>query len=57
MLAELKDLTIITTVYKNGEQAVGILGIIGPKRMEYQKMMALVGHVSEMLNKFFKDKE
>ncbi|MDR0956905.1 MAG: heat-inducible transcriptional repressor HrcA [Endomicrobium sp.] len=57
MLDELKDLTIITTVYKNGEQAVGILGIIGPKRMEYQKMMSLVSHVSEMLNKFFKDKK
>ncbi|MDR3257053.1 MAG: heat-inducible transcriptional repressor HrcA [Endomicrobium sp.] len=56
ILAELKDLSIITTVYKNGEQAVGILGIIGPKRMEYEKMMLLVSNVSEMLNKFFKDK-
>jgi heat-inducible transcriptional repressor len=56
-LAELKDLSMITTVYKNGEHAVGILGIIGPKRMEYQKMMLLVSRISEMLNKFFKDKE
>jgi heat-inducible transcriptional repressor len=54
---ELKDLSMITTVYKNGEQAVGVLGIIGPKRMEYQKMMLLVSRVSEILNKFFKDKE
>ncbi|GHT36162.1 heat-inducible transcription repressor HrcA [Endomicrobiia bacterium] len=53
----LKDLSMITTVYKNGEQPVGVLGIIGPKRMEYQKMMLLVSRVSEMLSKFFKDKE
>lgn len=56
-LAELKDLSMVTTVYKNGERVVGVLGIIGPKRMEYQKMMLLVSRVSEILNKFFRDKE
>jgi heat-inducible transcriptional repressor len=54
-LAALKDLSIVTTVYRNEKRAIGILGIIGPKRMEYGKMMSLVGHVSEVLNKFFKD--
>ncbi|MDR3195827.1 MAG: heat-inducible transcriptional repressor HrcA [Endomicrobium sp.] len=56
-IAELKDLSVITTVYRNGSRAVGVLGIIGPKRMEYKKMMYLVSRVSEMLNKFFKDME
>jgi heat-inducible transcriptional repressor len=56
-IAELKDLSVITTVYKNGDRAVGVLGIIGPKRMEYKKMMSLVSRVSEMLNKCFKDME
>ncbi|MDR2351352.1 MAG: heat-inducible transcriptional repressor HrcA [Endomicrobium sp.] len=56
-IAELKDLSVITTVYKNGDRAVGVLGIIGPKRMEYKKMMFLVSRVSEMLNKFLKDME
>ncbi|MDR3306852.1 MAG: heat-inducible transcriptional repressor HrcA [Endomicrobium sp.] len=54
-IAELKDLSVITTVYRNGSRAVGVLGIIGPKRMEYKKMMYLVSRASEMLNKFFKD--
>ncbi|MDR3071732.1 MAG: heat-inducible transcriptional repressor HrcA [Endomicrobium sp.] len=53
-LEKLKHLSIVTTVYKNGERAVGILGIIGPKRMEYQKMMSLVSYVSKVLNEFFK---
>lgn len=56
-IAELKDLSVITTVYKSGDRAVGILGIIGPKRMEYNKMMSLVNRVSEILNNFFKNKE
>ncbi|AKL98163.1 heat-inducible transcriptional repressor HrcA [Endomicrobium proavitum] len=55
-LAELKDLSVVTTVYKDGEKAVGVLGIIGPKRMEYERMMGLVNTVSQMLNEFFKKK-
>ncbi|MHB9154665.1 MAG: heat-inducible transcriptional repressor HrcA [Endomicrobiales bacterium] len=48
---DLKDLSLVSTVYKNGEVPVGVLGIIGPKRMEYPKMMALVSAVSRMMNK------
>lgn len=51
---ELKDLSIITTAYSDGDKAVGVLGIIGPKRMPYAKMMSLVSAVSKMLNDFFK---
>jgi heat-inducible transcriptional repressor len=53
---ELKDLSLVTTVYKDREKAVGVLGIIGPKRMEYEKMMSLVNSVSEMLNEFLRDR-
>jgi heat-inducible transcriptional repressor len=48
---ELKDLSVVSSVYKDGEKPVGVLGIIGPKRMEYPKMMALVEAVSKMVNK------
>lgn len=53
-LAELKDLSLVSTVYKDGDKAIGVLGIIGPKRMEYEKMMSLVNAVSKILNEFFK---
>ncbi|MCL2799137.1 MAG: heat-inducible transcriptional repressor HrcA [Endomicrobia bacterium] len=53
-LAELKDLSMVTKVYKDGDRALGVLGIIGPKRMEYEKMMSLVNAVSKILNEFFK---
>jgi heat-inducible transcriptional repressor len=55
--AELKDLSIITTSYSDGNRTVGVLGIIGPKRMPYDKMMSLVSAVSKMLNEVFKKNE
>jgi len=53
-IAELKDLSMVSTVYKDGDKVMGVLGIIGPKRMEYERMMGLVNAVSKMLNDFFK---
>lgn len=53
-IEELKNLSMISTVYEDGKRAVGVLGIIGPKRMPYDKMMSLVNTVSKILNEFFK---
>ncbi|MBN1822905.1 MAG: heat-inducible transcription repressor HrcA [Endomicrobiales bacterium] len=50
---ELKDLSVVSSVYKDGDASVGVLGIIGPKRMEYPRMMALVGAVTKIVNRFF----
>lgn len=47
----LKQLSVVGTIYKDGDRPVGILGIIGPKRMEYPRMMALVSAVSKVVNK------
>lgn len=49
-IADLKDLSVITTSYSYGNKIVGVLGIIGPKRMEYERMMALVKSVSQVVN-------
>ena len=48
---ELKDLSVVSSVYKEGDKPVGILGIIGPKRMEYPRMMAVVSSVTRIVNK------
>jgi heat-inducible transcriptional repressor len=48
---EFRDLSVVSSVYKDGETPVGILGIVGPKRMEYPKMIALVSAVSKIVNK------
>lgn len=54
---EFKDLSLVTSVYKDGDAPVGVLGIIGPKRMEYPKMMALVRAVSHMVNQILARQE
>ena len=36
---------------------MGVLGILGPKRMEYQRMMAIVNTVANLMNKFMEGEE
>lgn len=46
----LEDLSFIFSVY-NLDDAKGVVGIIGPKRMEYSKNLGLVNYVTEEVNK------
>lgn len=48
---ELKDLSLVSTTYNQSGRPVGVLGILGPKRMEYDKMIAIVNTVSQLLNR------
>jgi heat-inducible transcriptional repressor len=48
-IAELRDLSVVSSVYKVSDKTVGILGIVGPKHMEYNRMMSIVNFVGEML--------
>ncbi|MBI5326543.1 MAG: heat-inducible transcription repressor HrcA [Ignavibacteriae bacterium] len=45
----LKDYSMIVTNYKIGS-ASGAIGLIGPKRMNYSKMISLVKYVSELIS-------
>lgn len=49
---KMEDYSVITKEYKFGE-SVGTLGIVGPKRMEYAKIIAIVDYVSTMLTGYF----
>ncbi|MBI4386987.1 MAG: heat-inducible transcription repressor HrcA [Elusimicrobia bacterium] len=53
-LPGLRNVSLVTTTYSYGDQVVGVLGILGPKRMEYSKMIGLVDLVSEMVSKTLK---
>jgi len=44
----LAEFTIVTSTYRSGPFA-GMIGVIGPTRMPYQKVVALVEHTSRML--------
>ena len=45
-----EDVTIIKTKYKT-EDDEGTVAIIGPKRMEYSKVVTLLGYIKDNLNK------
>jgi heat-inducible transcriptional repressor len=50
-ISQMKDISLVRTVYRGGDNSIGVLGIIGPKRMEYPKMMSLVNYMGTVVNK------
>ena len=47
---ELRDLSVVTATYKIGGQSLGSFGVIGPTRMDYAKVISILGYVSQSLN-------
>lgn len=56
---EIRDCSLITTTYKIGQNAIGTIGILGPTRMYYSKVTALLDYftsnLNDILTKFFSD--
>ncbi|MBI4056538.1 MAG: heat-inducible transcription repressor HrcA [Elusimicrobia bacterium] len=50
-IPELRNLSLVTSTYRVQGRTVGLLGILGPKRMEYPKIMALVNFVSHVVSR------
>ena len=49
-MEEVIECSLITHIYKEGEHPVGVVGILGPKRMEYPRMMSIVGYTANVLS-------
>ncbi len=47
--ARLRDFTVVTAEYRTGSLA-GVIGVIGPTRMPYEKVISLVNHTSQLLS-------
>lgn len=50
--AEVSGCSIVTTSYKMGNMNVGVLGIIGPTRMDYEKVVPLVDYTGKVVSDF-----
>ena len=50
-LPEAKDFTIITTNYKINDENVGTINLIGPRRLDYSKVVSIINNVKKELNK------
>lgn len=51
---ELKDCSIITAVYSIDGNTIGKIGVIGPTRMDYLRIMAIIKSVTQELNQIIK---
>jgi heat-inducible transcriptional repressor len=46
----LKGLTLISSAYRFEDEPIGTLGILGPTRMEYGRMIPLVEHIAKVVS-------
>lgn len=47
----LRDCALITATYQIGAAAVGTLGVVGPMRIEYARIMAVVNYVARLVER------
>ena len=52
----LKDCSIVTATYELAEGGTGTVGIIGPKRMDYQKVVNTLKNLTDDLDEIFNNK-
>lgn len=52
---KLTEFSVVTTKYKFGD-ADGVIGMIGPRRMDYPKIIAIVGYMSKLLTNILSKK-
>lgn len=50
-IPELRGLSLVTKTYKHNDRVVGVLGILGSKRMEYSRMMSLVDYLGDVVSR------
>ncbi len=54
---ELKDLSLITSRYAGEDGLLGTIGVIGPTRMNYKKIIPLVDYTAKFLSKLLAEKD
>lgn len=55
--AELKETSVVMTKFDIGEGMQGLIGVVGPTRMDYAKVTARLGYFAESLSKLFNKPE
>ncbi len=53
----MKDCSVVTATYELGEGMRGTIGIIGPKRMDYDKVISTLKTITHQLDDLYKNKK
>ena len=56
-ISDMRDLSVVTANYEIGEGLRGTIGIVGPKRMDYEKVLKTIKTVMASLDEQFKNDE
>lgn len=56
-IQSMQDCSVVTTTYELGEGMRGTIGIIGPKRMDYDKVVGTLKTITHQLDELYKKKE
>ncbi len=54
-LKDIHECSLVTHTYSYGDCTLGVLGVVGPKRMEYSRMMALVDYTANLVSRILTD--
>lgn len=49
----LSDISVVASRYRQGEEAIGSIGLIGPVRMDYSRVIPLVEYTARLLGSIF----
>ncbi|MBF0505590.1 MAG: heat-inducible transcription repressor HrcA [Nitrospirae bacterium] len=50
-IVNLKGLSVVTTTYKEGERPMGVIALIGPRRMDYSKAISMIDMVAHCVSR------
>ncbi len=51
-LEGLQECSFVTTTYRLGDRIIGRIGVMGPKRMEYGRVVSNIGFIRSAINEF-----
>jgi len=54
MVENLQHCSVITSGYGSGDRRAGTLGVIGPVRMDYARLIPLVNYTSELISEYLR---
>jgi len=54
-ISAMRDCTVITVPYELNEKDKGTIAIVGPTRMEYQKVIPLIKYLASQMSKLYKE--
>ncbi|MGQ9483496.1 MAG: heat-inducible transcriptional repressor HrcA [Desulfosoma sp.] len=56
-ISELREMSVVSSPYGKGETVLGVLGVIGPTRMDYSRIIPVVTFTASLLSRFLEEPE